>query len=209
MKQDVIIVNYGMGNLFSLQRILEQMGYNCLTSNSKEVIYQAKRIILPGVGHFGKAMENLQSMDLLTTLNEVALVRKIPILGICLGMQLMASYSEEGNAKGLNWFNAEVKKIIVRDPSLYKIPHVGWNDLKIMKKDCILNNVEENERFYFVHSYQFISNEFNDILSTTTYEETFVSTIRKNNLFGMQFHPEKSYESGRKILKNFFEENYV
>ena len=153
MKGKVVIVNYGMGNLQSVKKKIDQLYPNVLISSDHQEIADADKLILPGVGHFHKAMENIHALKLLDILNEKALIRQTPILGICLGMQLMGTSSEEGDAKGLNWFDAETLKIKVNDSLRYKIPHMGWNQVQINKQSDLMKGVPENSEFYFVHAY--------------------------------------------------------
>ena len=167
------------------------------------VIKTANKIILPGVGHFQKAIENLIKLNLLDVLNEAVLVKQIPILGICLGMQLMASHSEEGDVAGLNWFDADVVKFKVSDELKYKVPHMGWNNAIIEKESPLFKGVSQDAMYYFVHSYHIKCNNKADILTTTEYDYSFTSSIQKNNIFGTQFHPEKSHEAGEEVIRNF------
>lgn len=204
MKGDIIIVDYGMGNLFSIRKVVERIGFNCKISNSHEDIKNAGKIILPGVGHFGKAMDNLKQAHLIDELNEAALVRKTPVLGICLGMQLMASHSEEGDVSGLNWFDADVVRFDIEKKEMFKVPHMGWNTVSHEKSDTpFLEKIDAEDEFYFVHSYHVVTKAVNDILTKTPYEEIFVSSIVKENIVGYQFHPEKSHKAGEQLIKNF------
>jgi glutamine amidotransferase len=171
------------------------------------LIRQADKLVLPGVGHFGKAMEKLHHSGLVGTLNEVVLEQGKPIMGICLGMQLMARISFESDdpqgTKGLGWFDAEVVKSEVNDSLRYKVPHTGWNSAKIEKQDVLLKDIPDQSDFYFVHAYHFRSNCSTDVLTSTTYEAPFVSAVSKGNIYGVQFHPEKSHGIGLKLLENF------
>lgn len=204
MKNDIVIVDYGMGNLFSIRKVIERIGFNCKISNTYDDINDAGKIILPGVGHFGKAMSNLKQAHLIDELNEAVLVKKTPVLGICLGMQLMASHSEEGDACGLNWFDAQVVRFRIEDKNMYKVPHIGWNTITHEKPDSyIFNKIEADDEFYFVHSYHAVTKEPGDILTKTSYEHMFVSSIAKDNIVGFQFHPEKSHKAGEQLIKNF------
>jgi len=203
MPSKIVIVDYGMGNLNSVKRTLGRMKVNSvITSNRKEIL-NSDKIILPGVGHFGKAMFNLKKLDLLDILNEAVLVKKIPILGICLGMQLMTNGSEEGNEAGFGWFDAEVIKFQVSEKIRHKIPHIGWNKIRIKKESLLMNLIPEMSDFYFVHSYHLkINNQF-DILNETHYDFLYPSAIERDNIFGVQYHPEKSHDVGARLLNNF------
>lgn len=142
---------------------------------------------------------------MIEALSEAVLVKKIPVLGICLGMQLMAQSSEEGNVEGLGWFKAKVVKFKVSDTLKYKIPHMGWNEINICKPSMLMNNISDGSEFYFVHSYHIVCEEQADVLNQTEYDYRFCSAIEKENIFGVQYHPEKSHEQGEKLLKNFIQ----
>jgi glutamine amidotransferase len=197
------IVDYGMGNIFSVQKKLLQENITVSISSEPQDILQADKIILLGVGHFKRAMDNLLELNLIEPLNNFALIQKKPVLGICLGMQLMASFSEEGHATGLGWVDASVKKFRTSDTQKFKIPHMGWNTINLTKKSSLMNNIASNEEFYFVHSFYMHPNDPDLILNETNYIENFCSGIEQENIFGVQYHPEKSHDSGRTLLKNF------
>ena len=199
----VVIIDFGMGNLYSIYKKLKLIGANVVISNDPNVISNSAKIILPGVGHFKKAMDNLKNLGLIEVLNESVLEKNKPILGICLGMQLMTSFSEEGNEHGLGWFDCKVSTFKVKDSMRYKIPHTGWNQIEIKKESRLMKNISENSEFYFIHSFHIKSENAKDILNTTQYEYRFTSALEKNNIFGVQYHPEKSHISGFKILENF------
>lgn len=196
----IVIVDYGMGNLHSVYKALKRLNSKAAISSSPSDIQKADKLILPGVGHFKKGMENLTSLNLIKTLNKKVLEDKIPLLGICLGMQLFAKHSEEGDAQGLNWIDAETIKF---NNNKLKIPHMGWNSINIKKPDPLLLNMNSESQFYFVHSYHVVPKDKSIISSTSNYETEFVSSINKDNIFGVQFHPEKSHSSGLQILQNF------
>ena len=203
MKKTLAIVDYGMGNLNSVKKKLDRLKTTAsITSNPKDII-KADKIILVGVGHFAKAMKNIKELNLLDTLNEVAIIKKKPVLGICLGMQLMANDSEEGNSEGLGWLDANVRKMQVDDTLRFKIPHTGWNKITQSKKSRLMKGIPESSEFYFVHSYHLMPNETSNILNETEYCFKFTSAIEKNNIFGVQYHPEKSHDIGEVLLKNF------
>ena len=205
MKLNVIIVDYGTGNLNSVKRSLDILGVSSIVSSDPIDIASAEKIILPGVGHFGKAMSNLKRLNLLDPLHDAALVKRKPILGICLGMELMAEKSEEGNANGLGWFEAEIIQFNISNKKQYKVPHMGWNQICIKKNSSLMKNVPECSEFYFVHSYHLKIKNQSDLLNETEYEVTFPSAIEKDNIFGVQYHPEKSHDAGLQLLKNFIE----
>ena len=199
----LIIIDYGMGNLNSVKKKLDRLKTTAsITSNPKDII-KADKIILVGVGHFAKAMKNIKELNLLDTLNEVAIIKKKPVLGICLGMQLMAKDSEEGKTEGLGWLDANVRKMQVDDTLKFKIPHTGWNKITQSKKSHLMKGIPESSEFYFVHSYYLKPNETSNTLNETEYCFKFTSAIEKDNIFGVQYHPEKSHDVGEVLLKNF------
>ena len=203
MSIKVVIVDYGMGNLNSVQKKLKRLNILAIISSDPRVIESSDKIILPGVGHFKKAMANLKKHELSDVLNEQVLVKQKPILGICLGMQLMGNYSEEGEVNGLGWIDAAVKRFQVHNKLRYKVPHMGWNQILMKKESSLMRSIPDFSEFYFVHAYQMENKDEKDILSQTEYENTFTSAIEKENIFGVQYHPEKSHDIGDFIFKNF------
>ena len=201
----ICIIDYGMGNLFSIQKKIRQMGVEPVISNSPADVAAASKIILPGIGHFGKAMEQLNNLGLTDLLNEQVLERKKPILGICLGMQLMARSSEEGESAGLGWFDADVKLFDIRDKTRNKVPHTGWNQIFATKESKLLKDIPDGSEFYFVHSYFVDLLNEADQLTYTDFEKPFTSSIEKDNIFGVQYHPEKSHGAGFQMFRNFIE----
>ena len=194
------IIDYGMGNLHSVQRKLHLLHVDFkIVKNSTELV-DCEKIILPGVGHFGAAMQRLQSQNLIDSLSNFALTEKKPILGICLGMQLMAESSEEGSVKGLGWIKTKIVKFDIENPTNFKVPHVGWNTVQV-ENSKLLDNQEDE--FYFVHSYHALEPEEDIVVHRTTYEKEFISGFEKDNIFGVQYHPEKSHDQGIKLLKRF------
>ena len=201
----IVIVDYGTGNLNSVQRSLDVLRVDSMISSDPKHISGADKVILPGVGHFGNAMSNLRKLNLIDELNEAVLVKQKPILGICLGMELMVKRSEEGNADGLGWIDAEMVRFDISNKKRYKVPHIGWNNIRIKKNSLLMKNVSERDEFYFVHSYHLKINNQSDILNETQYEVIYPSAIEKGNIFGVQYHPEKSHDAGAQLLKNFVE----
>ena len=203
MQDKIIIIDYGMGNLRSVEKKMINLGAETVISSNPDEIIDAKKLVLPGVGHFSNGIKNLKEYGLWDVLNKTVLERKIPILGICLGMQIMSKRSDEGNIEGLGWFDAEIVKFRVRDQLKYKVPHMGWNNVILNKESILFKGISVEKIFYFVHSYHIKCNDEQDILTTTEYEYPFTSSIQKGNIFGTQFHPEKSHDSGEIVLRNF------
>ena len=199
----IAIIDYGMGNLRSVQRKLELLKQEVIITQDIKEIEKASQLILPGVGHFGKAMDALNKLDLIGVLNEKVIDRNTPILGICLGMQLMTKGSEEGGVEGLGWFNCETKRLIVEDPFAFKIPHVGWNTIEFNHNDPLLDQVLSGSEVYFVHSFGVLDAPENERLTITSYGNPFVSSLRKDTIVGMQFHPEKSHDVGLRLMGNW------
>jgi glutamine amidotransferase len=198
----VAIVDYGMGNLHSVKRKLERVGVHPRVTSDPDELVRADKLLLPGVGHFGKAMEHLATMGLAPALHEAVMVRKTPILGICLGMQLFARRSEEGGAEGFGWIDADVVRFAIGDRRL-KVPHMGWNSVCVARPNPLLAGVTEQTEFYFVHAYHLVCRDGRDVLCETDYGYAFTSVVERGNLYGVQFHPEKSHDAGEVLLRNF------
>ncbi len=202
----IVIVNYRMGNLRSVSNKFNRMGVNCIVTSEREEIKKAKKLILPGVGHFKNAMQNLHELGLIEIINRKVIGEKTPILGICLGTQLFAKYSEEGNCKGLGWIDAEVIKFKISKKLRFKVPHMGWNNVSVKKNANRLDKIiKEDDQFYFVHSYHLKCNNPSDVWMTSDYNYEFVSAVNRENIYGTQFHPEKSHDAGFELLKSFVE----
>jgi glutamine amidotransferase len=198
----VAIVDYGMCNLDSVRRAVEECGSTAVITRDPHVVEQADRIILPGVGAFGEAIHNLRAASLDTAMTEQVIGKQIPFLGICLGMQLMAkSSTENGHFDGLGWIDAEVHRLIPQQHE--RIPHIGWNDIQIQRPSRLLTAINSGSNFYFVHSYHVKCSQPQDVAATTAYADGFVSAIEHEWLFGVQFHPEKSQKLGLQVLRNF------
>lgn len=203
--QHIVIIDYGMGNVGSISNMLKYVGAKASISSDYKVIKSADKLILPGVGHFDRAMDNITSQSLFEVIHEMSLDRKKPFLGICLGMQLMCNQSEEGNAEGLKLVNADVKRFRFPNSKGLKIPHMGWNYIQPQKQSNILKGLDEQSRFYFVHSYFVDCANKMDVLTNSFYGNSFVSSFEQDNLIGVQFHPEKSHRFGINLFKNFLQ----
>ena len=198
----ITIIDYGMGNLGSIANMIKKVGgKSCISSNLEE-IEKAEKLILPGVGSFDNGMRELKELGLIELLNRKVLEEKTPIMGICLGMQLMTCSSEEGILKGLGWIDGKSHKFVSDD---LKVPHMGWNTIQHKKVSALFVETESEKRFYFVHSYYVSCESEEDVLTTTSYTHDFVSSFEKENIVGVQFHPEKSHRFGMELLKNFVE----
>jgi len=199
----IAIINYGMGNLSSVKRKMDRIGVESIVTSNIEEISGSDKIILPGVGHFAKAVSEIKKRGLWQFLSDQVLVEKKLILGICLGMQLMAKSSEEGNEEGFGWFDARVIRLNVSDKLRFKIPHMGWNTINHLKDSPLFEQISPDSEFYFVHSYHVQCYNPVDILAETIYEYPFTSAVQKGNISGVQFHPEKSHDVGEQLLRNF------
>jgi glutamine amidotransferase len=199
----IVVLNTGCSNIGSILSMCSKLGIEAKASSNYKDIKLSDKIILPGVGHFDTGIRALKKLDLIESLKDKILNQKIPILGICLGMQLLCNYSEEGTEFGLGLLNADVLsfKKVINDQ--IKIPHMGWNNVTIKKNNPIFENSDTSPRFYFVHSYFVNCNDNNDILTTTNYGFEFTSSFNRNNIYGVQFHPEKSHKYGMSLLSNF------
>ena len=203
----VTIIDYGAGNLGSIQNMIRKIGYNAIISSKEEDILNSDKLILPGVGSFDFGMTQLIKSGLINSLNKKVLQEKTPILGICLGVQLFTEKSDEGGMKGLSWFKAETVNFNFSNTEKLKIPHMGWNKIESLKESRLLKDLSTDSKFYFVHSYHLKCLDVNDALLQTNYGYNFVSGIEKDNIVGVQFHPEKSHKYGMQIINNFLK-NY-
>lgn len=198
----IVIVDYDMGNLRSIAKALEYVGGDVVISNKPEDLKKAEKIVLPGVGAFRDGIKNLQKNGLDLALNKEVNNNKKPFLGICLGMQLLADKSYEfGEWNGLGFISGEVKRFDI--DKKYKIPHVGWNNVKIIHEHPLLKGIRDNSDFYFVHSYHLVCENKKTIAGTCEYGGDFTAMVAQDNIFATQFHPEKSQKSGLKLLENF------
>jgi len=202
MKSAFSILNYGMGNLASIYNMFKKIGVFSKIISTPEEIQEARALIIPGVGHFDNAIREIQSRGYREYLDEAALSRRIPILGICLGMQLMTRGSEEGQLPGLGWLKANTRRIDGESHNL-RVPHMGWNLVNLKKPSPYFDDSLAEHRFYFVHSYAVRCDDQSDVLATTRYAGDFVSAFSVANLTGVQFHPEKSHRFGATFFRNF------
>ncbi|MFY7965038.1 MAG: imidazole glycerol phosphate synthase subunit HisH [Chitinophagaceae bacterium] len=200
----IALIDYGSGNINAIANIYKRLNIEFEATKDPERLKKAKKLILPGVGDFDETMELLNNLGVVNALNELVGEKKIPILGVCVGMQILGESSEEGKIKGFGWIKGNVRKI---DESLLKtkphLPHMGWNTVNPVKKDPVFDNVNKNNGFYFLHSYYFDCQNQEDILATSDYGKTFASAIKHENVYGFQFHPEKSHQNGVELFKNF------
>jgi glutamine amidotransferase len=199
----VAIVDYEMGNIDSVARAVEECGAIAVVTDDASDFAEASNIILPGVGSFSEGMRNLRGKGLDRILSEQVLNERIPLLGICLGMQLLAEKGfEGGETAGLGWISGQVERLRPDSPET-KIPHVGWNEVDFFKDSPIFGGIPLGKDFYFVHSYHMVCHGEDNILATTPYCGGFTSVVCKENIFGVQFHPEKSQRFGLKLMSNF------
>jgi glutamine amidotransferase len=198
----IVIVDYGMGNLRSVHKALTRVNIEACVTSEKEAILGAEKLILPGVGHFKNGMAKIQELGLIEILQKKIMINNTPVLGICLGMQLFTKHSEEGDCAGLGFIDAITVRFRFSDKQI-KIPHMGWNSVAF-SKDCLWSDPVYSEgSYYFVHSYHVECMDKQDIIGSTDYGYTFVSAIQKKNITGIQFHPEKSFNTGLQMLKKF------
>jgi len=205
----IVILDYGMGNLNSILNIIRKAGGDAMISSAHDDINNANAVILPGVGSFDNGIEKLKSSGLLEVVKQKVLEDKIPFLGICLGMQLLFERSEEGQLPGLGWIRGDVTRFdfsgIQQDKAL-KIPHMGWNLVTSTTYNNLFSGLEDEARFYFAHSYHVNCHNSSDILATANYGYKFTCSVKHENIWGAQFHPEKSHRFGVQFFKNFLKE---
>jgi glutamine amidotransferase len=201
----IVVVDYGIGNLGSIANMLRKIGADAVISSAAADIQKADKLILPGVGAFDNGMRNLHDRGLLPVLHERVHEAQVPVLGICLGMQLMTKNSEEGTLPGLGWIDAKTVRFKFAPQMKLKVPHMGWNTITQKKESSLFSEMHPEPRFYFVHSYHAACERSEDVLAVTPYGYDFVSAFQRGNIAGVQFHPEKSHRFGMRLLKNFAE----
>lgn len=200
----IVIVDYGLGNVGSIANMLKRIGAEVIISSKDEEIHRADKLILPGVGSFDEGMERLKASGLIPILEEKVLSAETPLLGICLGMQLLTKESEEGSQAGLGWIDAQTVRFCADGVSrTLRLPHMGWNSVSPKKETDLFVPIDGEIRFYFLHSYHVICHNEDDVLSMTNYGYDFVSSFQKDHIIGVQFHPEKSHRFGMNFMKHF------
>jgi glutamine amidotransferase len=200
----ITLIDYGVGNIFAFQNVYKRLNIPTKIAKTHEDLTDAKKLILPGVGSFDYAMGQLNASGMREKLDELVLEKKVPVIGICVGMQMMGNRSEEGQLEGLKWIDSEILKF---DVSLIqqrtKLPHMGWNDVSPVREHPLFLGLEKESIFYFLHSFYFKCSNPADIIAVSDYGLSFSSAVNKDNIFGIQFHPEKSHQYGEKLLHNF------
>ena len=204
-KENISIIDYGLVNIGSIKNMLLKIGYGSKTVKNSTDLEHAKKIILPGVGSFDNGVKELKKLSINSMLSKKVNEEKVPILGICLGMQLLGNNSEEGKSKGLGFINSKCEKISFDKKSNLKVPHMGWNKINAKNTSKLFLDLPLSSRFYFTHSYHMICKDNKIVTATTNYGKNITASIQKDNIFGVQFHPEKSHKYGMIVLKNFAE----
>jgi imidazole glycerol-phosphate synthase subunit HisH len=200
----ITIIDYGLGNIRAFVNVYERLNIKTKVAHNADEIRGATKIILPGVGAFDYAMKQLNASGMRDELDNKVLAEKIPVIGICVGMQILANSSEEGILPGLGWIDGEVKLFdTAKIPHKTRLPHMGWNNINPVNGNDLLNGLDAQSRFYFLHSYYFVCHKEKEIISTTEYGISYASAINRENIFGIQFHPEKSHSNGIQLLHNF------
>ena len=195
------IINYGLGNVQSFINSYRMLGISSTSLSCKKDLQKVDRLILPGVGSFDNAIERFNNSGLRDHIEDLVFNENLPIMGVCIGLQIMAKSSSEGSSNGLGWIDGEVE-IIDQDKKLI-LPHMGWNEIKVKEKDSKLLSNLQSKRFYFLHSYHFIPSEKKDMIASVNYGKDILAAISKDNIYGCQFHPEKSHSAGLNVLENF------
>jgi len=200
----ITLIDYGVGNIFAFQNVYKRLDIPIKIAKNPKDLINAKKLILPGVGSFDFAMSQLNASGMRDTLDKLVIQDKIPVIGICVGMQMMGNRSDEGGADGLKWIDADILKF---DEKLInhrtKLPHMGWNDVIPIVENSLFNGLEKDAIFYFLHSYYFKCNNPSDGIAISDYGISFTSAVNHKNIYGIQFHPEKSHQYGEKLLYNF------
>jgi len=200
----ISIIDYGVGNVKAFTNVYKRLGIECKLVKEPDDLNNSSKIILPGVGHFDYAMRRYKESGLGSHVEHFVNEKKVPILGICVGMQMMAKSSSEGSLDGLGWIDAHVIKFNPEEIKVKPhIPHMGWNSLNINSKSGLLNGMEDSPEFYFLHSYYFKCNNEDEVMASCNYGIQFAAIVQHENIYGVQCHPEKSHKNGQKLLENF------
>jgi imidazole glycerol-phosphate synthase subunit HisH len=199
----IAIIDYGLGNVKAFNDVYNRLNIPVFIARSSKDLVNATKLILPGVGSFDHAIFKLDESGMRNSIENLVVGKKIPILGVCVGMQMLAISSEEGKLKGLGWVDATVKRFDSNNVAI--LPHMGWNNVFPKSYNGLFKNIKEDMKFYFLHEYYFDAYEKSDIEAIANYEGEYVCSVRKGNIFGVQFHPEKSHHFGMQLLKNFAE----
>lgn len=202
----IVVVDYGVGNLGSIVNMFKKVGVKAVASSDPAVIQTAEKLILPGVGAFDAAMRKFRERGLVSVVGDLVLEKKIPVLGLCVGLQLMTQGSEEGQLAGLGWFDAETIRFkFDAGQSHLKVPHMGWNTAQVCREHPLVTDWDQESRFYFVHSFHVVAKDMDAVLARTDYGVIIHFILGRENIMGVQFHPEKSHRYGMRLLKNFAE----
>lgn len=199
----IAVLDYGIGNVKALLNMYEYLGIEAIATQDAGVLSAASGIILPGVGAFDAAMARLIGANVIPALERAVFDLRVPFLGICLGMQILGRRSDEGNCRGLGWINATVKRLDVGPNSNLKVPHIGWEQVRPTRPSMLFPDINVSNRFYFVHSYHMVCDAHADVIATVDYGGELCCAIGKENIIGVQFHPEKSHRYGMQLLKTF------
>jgi imidazole glycerol-phosphate synthase subunit HisH len=199
----IAVIDYGLGNIQAFKDVYSRLNIPVLIARSSDDLQKASKLILPGVGAFDHAIQKLDESGMREEIENLVVSEKLPLLGVCVGMQMLAQSSEEGKLNGLGWINATVKRFDSSNGAI--LPHMGWNNITPISQNGLFKNMKMDTRFYFLHSYYFDALDKSDITATANYQGEYVCSVKKSNIFGVQFHPEKSHHFGMKLLKNFSE----
>lgn len=200
----ITIIDYGVGNINAFVNVYKRVDVPVKIAKTAADLVGAEKLILPGVGHFDYAMEKLNNSGMRESLDDLVLNKKTPVIGICVGMQMMANYSDEGKMEGLKWIDASVRKFDeTKIHQVTRLPHMGWNDVKPVKDISLFSGLEKEAIFYFLHTYYFECNNQEDVMAVSDYGIEFASAAHHENKYGIQFHPEKSHHYGEILLHNF------